>query len=168
MSDLEAIQMITWFTYFLIQKRKRRSRKGKRDAMLLWVVSGRDKPRFQVPCPFGMSFYYSPSFATTGETIVLCWKPRSEQLCFRMLPAGLLISRVKKKKKTRKNERCWTNLLQVRLSVSCYATRPGGFTICGSWVGSNWIWLEIEVWVNNTSGVGGNNHSQVCLWCLYL
>lgn len=42
-----------------------------------------------------------------------------------MLPAGLLISRAEKKNISEKYENRWANLLQVKLSGSCYATHQG-------------------------------------------
>lgn len=107
------------------------------------------------------SFLLEPLICNNWENNSVVLKTQIWAALFGMLPAGLLISRVK----NRRNERCWTNLLQVRLSVSCYATQQGGFTICRSWVGSNWIWKLRSEWIIEV-GVGGNNH--VCLWCIYL
>lgn len=67
------------------------------------------------------------------EDNLIAFKKQIRGFLFRMLPpAGLLISRDEKKDIS---ENRWANLLQVRLSGSCYATHQGRMGSCWDWVG---------------------------------
>lgn len=119
--------------------RENRSRKGTEEVRDMWPVTGSEKLRFRVPCLLIVFFLLYPfSSNNWGDNSVV--KTQIWTALVRMLPAGLLISRVKKIRQ-KKIKRCWSNLLQVSLSGSCYATQQRGFRICRSWVGSCWIWL---------------------------
>lgn len=71
------------------------------------------------------------------EDNCVAFKRQIRGALFRMPPAGWLISRGRKKNISGKHENCWANLLQVRLSGSCYATHWGRLESCWSWVGSS-------------------------------
>lgn len=163
---LSASPKILSFNYSLMRNTTLRSGKVEREVTILWPRTGSDKPRFQGPCLLiECSSYHTPLVATTGEEIVLYLKLRSEQLCLECYQLAGLFLESKKLGGKKKGERCWTNLFQVRLSGSCYATHQGRFTVCRHRVGSSWIGLNVEVWVNNRSRVE-EDQVRLCV-CTY-
>lgn len=78
------------------------------------------------------------------EDNFIAFKKQIRGFLFRMLPpAGLLISRDGRKNIS---ENRWANLLQVRLSGSCYVTHRGRLGNCWGWVGRGRTDGKLRAW----------------------
>lgn len=97
-----------------------------------WPTTGRGEP--PVPTPSSAAPSFSDSlFATTGKTILSHLRGRSGDFyleCYRQL--ACLFQETEEKNIS---ENRWANLLQVRLSGSCYATHRGRLGSCWGRVG---------------------------------
>lgn len=109
-----------------------RSNKVASDHCNPWPMTGRGEP--PVPTPSSAAPSFSDSlFAMTGKTILSHLRSRSGDFyleCYHQL--ACLFQETEEKNIS---ENRWANLLQVRLSGSCYATHGGRLGSCWGWVG---------------------------------